>query len=69
MAALIVFRGWGGAALLTDPMLAYVGGVEGVDLHAHQAVQIVVALEEPLALRDGEGRSVHGVAAAIPNPA
>jgi AraC-like DNA-binding protein len=62
----VVFQGWGGTALLTDQMFAYAGGVGPADLHAHHAVQILVALGEPFALRDGGGRCVEGVAAVIP---
>jgi AraC-like DNA-binding protein len=47
-------------------MLAYVGGIDAVELHAHHAVQIVIALGEPFVFRDGDGHTVQGVAAVIP---
>jgi AraC-like DNA-binding protein len=66
MADPVALDGRGGTAVLTDYMLAYVGGLEATELHAHHAVQIVVALGEPLGFRDGQGRWVRGAAAVIP---
>ncbi len=57
--------GWVGTALLRERLLVYAGAISSTDLHAHHAIQIAVALEQDLQLRDATGQAQTGKAAVI----
>jgi AraC-like DNA-binding protein len=57
---------WTGSLYLTERFLGYAGPVDRTELHAHHAIQVVLAREGRLRLRDAEGRIESGRAAVIP---
>ena len=60
---------WMGSAVLTDSCFAYVGAVGPTRLHSHHAIQIAIALDGSITLRDDRGRVASGAIAVIPQDA
>jgi AraC-like DNA-binding protein len=57
---------WTGSLYLTEHFLGYEGPVDRTELHAHHAIQIALAREGRLRLRDAKGRLQSGRAAVVP---
>jgi AraC-like DNA-binding protein len=57
---------WTGSLYLTERFLGYAGRVDRTELHAHHAIQVALAREGRLRLRDARHRLQSGRAAVIP---
>ncbi|UUV35885.1 helix-turn-helix transcriptional regulator [Amycolatopsis roodepoortensis] len=58
---------WQGTVTLQPGLLIYTGQLGAAHRHRHAAVQVVVAQDDPVRLRDESGTSCRGRAAVIPS--
>jgi len=48
----MIARPWHGAAWFSERVFAYLGAIDATDLHAHHAIQVAIAIAQPIELRD-----------------